>query len=121
VRHLLGPITDFPENDVQIHIIDGQEIGIYNVDGQFYAVRNYCPHRGAPLCLGQHSGTMLPSDPGNYHYGLDKKVLRCPWHQWEFNLEDGQALFGTTQGRVRTYPTTITNGQLFLETSRRAV
>ncbi len=27
----------------------GREIAVYNLDGQFYALDDQCPHRGGPL------------------------------------------------------------------------
>ena len=28
-------------------------VGVYNVSGAFYAIANYCPHEGGPLCSGR--------------------------------------------------------------------
>ena len=36
---------------------DGRSIGVFNVQGQYYALRNQCPHQGAPLCRGKVSAT----------------------------------------------------------------
>ena len=33
--------------------VGGREIGVFNLGGTFYALRNICPHRGAPLCRGR--------------------------------------------------------------------
>ena len=32
--------------------IGGRSIGVFNVDGEYYALRNRCPHQGGPLCDG---------------------------------------------------------------------
>ena len=32
--------------------IEGREIGVFNVHGEFYALRNRCPHQGGALCKG---------------------------------------------------------------------
>ena len=34
--------------------------------------------------------------------GKKDLVLKCPWHQWEFDLATGQALYDETM-RVKTY------------------
>ncbi len=31
-------------------------IGIFNVNGSFYALRNICPHKRGPLCMGEVAG-----------------------------------------------------------------
>lgn len=76
----------------RICAVDGVEVGVFNVDGTFVAYRNYCPHQGAPVCLGRVGGTTLSSAPGQYVYGREGRVLHCPWHGWQFDLESGEAL-----------------------------
>jgi nitrite reductase/ring-hydroxylating ferredoxin subunit len=46
---------------------------------------------------------MLPSPPHTYQYGEEGKVLRCPWHGYEFRLTDGHAVLRPDTMRVRTY------------------
>ena len=82
---------------------NGRSIGVFNVDGHLFALRNTCPHQGAQLCLGTVRGTMLPSDPYEYRYGRDGRVLRCPWHGWEYDLKSGQSWVDPASVRVRSY------------------
>ena len=42
----------------------GRSIGVFNVGGSYHALLNLCPHQRGPLCLGQVTGTMLPSEVG---------------------------------------------------------
>jgi len=95
--------------------VDGREICVVNVDGRLYAFRTVCPHQGGPLCKGTISGTMLPAAPHEYVYGLESRIVRCPWHGWEFDLADGTALFDP-RVRVRTYPVTADDGLVVLST-----
>ncbi len=37
----------------RIFIDDDVEIGVFRVDGAFYAWRNDCPHQGGPVCQGK--------------------------------------------------------------------
>lgn len=94
--------------------IRGRSIGVFNVQGNYYALRNQCPHKGAPLCEGTVGGTFLPSSPHEYVYGLEASVLRCPWHGWEFDLSNGQLLFDDDGTRVKTYRVTIEHGMVVL-------
>ena len=96
--------------------VDGREIGVFNVDGTLYAVRNRCPHQGAELCRGTVGGTMLPSRPHEYRFGLEGRVLRCPWHGWEFDLATGEKLFDPSlRMRVKTYPVVVEDGRIEIE------
>ncbi|HEY2440280.1 MAG TPA: Rieske 2Fe-2S domain-containing protein, partial [Solirubrobacteraceae bacterium] len=32
--------------------IGSRSIGVFNVAGEYFALRNRCPHQGGPLCQG---------------------------------------------------------------------
>ena len=87
--------------------VAGRSIGVFNVHGDFYAVRNVCPHQMAPLCLGKVTGTTLPSRPGEFNWGKDGQILRCPWHAWEFDLTTGQSVFNPHKVRVKRYDVAV--------------
>ena len=78
------------------------------------AVRNWCPHKGAPLCKGPVTGTMLPSEPGAYKWGMEGAVIRCPWHGWEFDLRSGTTLFGTDRRKLIRYEVSVRDGRVLL-------
>jgi nitrite reductase/ring-hydroxylating ferredoxin subunit len=116
----IGEVEDFPVGRMRIVLAGTLEIGVIrHADGTFHAMRNRCPHRGAPLCLGRVSGTMLPSAPGELAYGLDHMVVRCPWHGYEFDIATGRGLFGNAGMRLRTYPVALRDGAAHV-TLRRA-
>lgn len=94
--------------------VAGRSIGVFNVDGELYALRNLCPHRSAPLCLGTLTGTMLPSNPGEFEYGLDGLMLRCPWHAWEFDIRTGESYLDPVHYRVKSYRTEVEDGTVFV-------
>ena len=71
--------------------VAGRSIGVFNLDGAYFALRNRCPHQGGPLCLGRLSGMLTSPRPGEYEYQRDGEILRCPWHGWEFDLRTGQS------------------------------
>jgi nitrite reductase (NADH) small subunit len=81
-RHVIGRVGEVPPGQRKIVEVEGQSIGVFNVCGTFYALKNRCPHQGAPLCLGSLKGTALPGPPGEYHWGREGEILRCPWHGW---------------------------------------
>ncbi|MDP9310984.1 MAG: Rieske 2Fe-2S domain-containing protein [Chloroflexota bacterium] len=116
MKHYVAPVSQIPDGQRLITTVNGRSIGIFNVKGKFYALRNVCPHKQAPLCLGSLGGTMVPTDrPGEFEYGLEDRVLRCPWHGWEFDIATGKALFGISDRRVATYPVEIEDDKLYVE------
>lgn len=112
-EYTVGSVDEIPVGSSKIVKIGKQEIGIYNVNGEFYAVRNLCPHKGAPLCRGLVSGTTLPSKPNEYLWGREGEILRCPWHGWEFDLQTGISLIDPNV-RARTYPVEVRGNQIVL-------
>ncbi len=109
-RHVVGPVEDLPPGSRRIIEVDGRSIGVFNVDGRFYAIRNRCPHQGGPLCEGVTTGLTRPRfDPGrapDVTWEREGEILRCPWHAWEFDLKTGEAVFGYGV-RVAVYKTLV--------------
>jgi nitrite reductase/ring-hydroxylating ferredoxin subunit len=119
VAHRVGHVDDFPEGECRIVEVEGQSIGVYRAGGELYALRNVCPHRLAPLCRGIFGGTMLPSDPDEFSYGMEGYVARCPRHGWEFDIRTGEALFGIDGRRARTYPVTVEGQDVLIALRQR--
>lgn len=112
-RVAVSKVYDIPERAPRIVKVNGREIGIYRVDGKYYAWRNVCPHEAAPVCKGMVCGTRLPSDVYEYKYGHEGEILRCPWHGWEFNLKTGEHLAGTRY-KLKGYPLEQDGEDLYL-------
>jgi nitrite reductase/ring-hydroxylating ferredoxin subunit len=105
--HVVAPTSDLPPGARRIIEVEGRSIGVFNIGGRFYALRNACPHQGAPLCLGSIGGTMVESKPGEYLWAREGEILRCPWHGWEFDVTNGQSVFNPHRTRVRSYEVSV--------------
>jgi nitrite reductase/ring-hydroxylating ferredoxin subunit len=106
-RCVVGRLSEFTPGTRRIVTVGGRSIGVFNIRGQFYALRNRCPHQGAPLCLGRVKGTTLSSKPYEYVYGRDQEIIQCPWHGWEFEIATGRTYFNPHRMRVKTYDVTV--------------
>lgn len=95
------------------------EIGLFRIEGKYYAWRNVCPHAAAPVCAGAIRGTRLPSDVYDYCYGLEDRVLRCPWHGWEFDLKSGHHLAPGSDAKLRGYPVETDDTGVYVVLSKR--
>ena len=102
-RYIVAPVGAIPPGERLIVEIAGRSIGVFNVNGEFFALRNRCPHQGGPLCNGPVSGFVSSSGPGDYHLSRQGQILRCPWHGWEFDIQTGQSWFDPKRVRVRSY------------------
>lgn len=90
--------------------VRGHSIGVFNVGGEFHALLNRCPHQGAELCKGLLQGNVASDRPGELHFDSGTRLLRCPWHGWEFDIKTGRSYFDPKRTRVRSYPTSVEHG-----------
>jgi nitrite reductase/ring-hydroxylating ferredoxin subunit len=90
-------------------------VGVYNVGGSLHAIVNYCSHEGAPLCEGLIGGTNepAPDEPDGLRRVKDGQIVRCPWHNWEFDVTTGQNL-ADPKRRVRIYDVDVDDGKVYL-------
>jgi 3-phenylpropionate/trans-cinnamate dioxygenase ferredoxin subunit len=109
-KHIVGTVDEIPPGGRKLTEVAGRAIGIFNVGGQFFALRNRCPHQGGPLCEGRLAGVLQPGLPGEYHYERPGELLRCPWHGWEFDVRTGQSWFDPARTRVRAYEVQVASG-----------
>ena len=113
-RHVVARLDDFPYGDRRIVRVDGRSIGVINVGGRFYALRNSCPHHGAPLCEGVVKGTMADTPVHEYAYIRHNEFITCPWHGYEFELATGRSIVDPQKTRVRTYEVAVEDGDVVL-------
>ena len=106
-RYVVCAVDELPPGTRRIVAVGSRSIGVFNVRGRYYALRNVCPHQGAPLCEGPLTGTTLPGPPGTFRYGREGDILRCPWHGWEFDVTTGRSIFNPHAVRVRAYPVAV--------------
>ena len=83
-----------------------REIGVFNVGGEIFAVRNRCPHQAGPVCEGglfeRVCAAVAPGGRIREWIEDDGYVLACPWHGWEFDIRSGGCLWNR-ELRLRTY------------------
>lgn len=109
-KYIVGTVDEIPPQARKIVDIEGRSVGVFNVDGAYYALRNRCPHQGAPLCEGQIVGTVRSTGPGSFTYDATRTYLQCPWHNWEFDLASGRSWFDPKRLRVRQYQVSVEDG-----------
>lgn len=109
-RHVVAEAGEIPPGGRKIVEVEGRSIGIFNVGGEYLAVRNRCPHQGGPLCLGTLVGKIESPQPGVYRHSRPGEMIRCPWHSWEFDLRDGRSWFDPARKRVASYEVAVVGG-----------
>ncbi len=109
-KYVVATVDEIPPGERKLVEVAGRAIGVFNLGGEFFALRNRCPHQGGPLCLGRLSGFVHSAAPGEYEYSRHGEILRCPWHGWEFDVRTGQSWFDPARVRVRQYEVTVEPG-----------
>ena len=80
-----------PPGSLRVVEVGGYTVGLFNVDGRFFALADRCPHRGAPLCSrGEVVGAVVPIGD-RLHLQAEGEFIRCPWHKWDFEIATGKA------------------------------
>jgi NAD(P)H-dependent nitrite reductase small subunit len=73
------------------------QVGLFHTGEGLFALDNVCPHRGAPL----HDGFVTDG------------YVTCPWHQWQFQLQDGQCR-NIPGARVPAYALEVREGTIWI-------
>jgi nitrite reductase/ring-hydroxylating ferredoxin subunit len=107
LKYVVARADELPPGDRRIVDIEGRSIGVFNVDGEYFALRNRCPHQGGALCEGKLWGVLTATTPGQFSYEPRKEILTCPWHGWEFHVRTGQSWCDPVRLRVRRYDVTV--------------
>ena len=100
-------VSEIPPGERLLVTVAGRTIGVFNVNGRFYALRNSCPHQGGELCRGALVGLATAERPGEIRYSRQGEILKCPWHGWEFDLATGRSVFDPDRTRVKSYPVAV--------------
>jgi nitrite reductase/ring-hydroxylating ferredoxin subunit len=119
-RFIVGTTDEIQPGQRKIVEIGGRQVGVFNVNGEYFAVLNRCPHQGGSLCSGRQSGLVQSSRPGEYTYSRSGEIIRCPWHGWEFDLRTGQSWFDPRAVRVRRYDVSVEPGSVLVSEAEQA-
>jgi 3-phenylpropionate/trans-cinnamate dioxygenase ferredoxin subunit len=90
------PVEELPPGEVRIVHAGEISIGVYHVDGEYYAIEDRCSHDDGPLAEGDW-------EPEEY-------VAICPRHGSHFDIRTGRALTLPAYLPVETFPVKVEDG-----------
>jgi 3-phenylpropionate/trans-cinnamate dioxygenase ferredoxin subunit len=95
---VVGLVEDLPPGEVKI-VRDGTlAIGVYNIDGEYYAIEDRCSHDDGPLCEGD--------------FEPEEAVVICPRHGSRFDIRSGRPLTLPAYVPVDTFEVKVEDGLL---------
>jgi nitrite reductase/ring-hydroxylating ferredoxin subunit len=109
-RVVVARASEVRPGEPKIVTVHGRQVGLFNLDGEYFALLNRCPHAGAELCRGVVTGLVQSDGPGHYHLERPGEFIRCPWHGWEFDIRTGQSWCDPKSMRVRAYTVSVEPG-----------
>jgi len=84
---------------MRVFKVKDHEILVANVEGEFYAFENRCPHMGYPLYFGRLKG----------------KVLTCGFHYAKFDVTTGKSFRSVTAKPLKKFKIKIQNSLVLAE------
>lgn len=111
--------ADLPPGERTIIDTPAGPVGVFNIDGQYFAIENRCAHQGGPVCTGKQQGALVGEFVGvgkrvKESFSDEVPAIACPWHGWEYDLRTGRHL-GDPDYAIRTFEVIETDGALFIE------
>jgi len=80
-------VSELAPGEMKFAAVDRERIVLANVEGSFYALRDVCGHRNAPLSRGR----------------LDGCVIECPLHFAQFDIRTGKLIDGPVSADIPVY------------------
>jgi len=116
-EHVVGPLAELPPGSKKVVRVGAIEIGVFNVDGQLYALPNVCPHQFGPLCNGTVSATIVADAGHDFKptWVHEDRILACPWHGLEFDVTTGRCIT-LSKVKLRQYRLKVEDGVVTLLT-----
>jgi nitrite reductase (NADH) small subunit len=116
MKHRLFKRDELKPGEKKVVVLNNKSILVVcKSEGEIYAVRNKCPHQGAPLDKGSFNGTVVCNIAGEYKYGRENEIIRCPWHGFEFEANTGCAVHDKNDKKMKTYPVYIEDENVIIE------
>lgn len=114
-RHVVARASDIPPGSRKLVHVAGRDIVVFNIDGELFALSDKCPHRGGSLSKGKLTGLVESSAPGSYRYSRPGEIIRCPWHNWEFDVRTGRSWCDPKRLRLVNYAVSVEPGATLVQ------
>ena len=92
----VGPVEELPPGEVKIVRAGELAIGVYNLNGSYYAIEDRCSHDDGPLAEGD--------------FDAEVGVAICPRHGSEFDVRTGRPLSLPAYLPVETFEVVVEDG-----------
>jgi nitrite reductase/ring-hydroxylating ferredoxin subunit len=109
--HVVARVSEVPPGERKRVEIGRRAIALFNLNGEFFAIGDTCPHEFGSLCKGKLVGLAESDEPGSYRFSRSGEFVKCPWHGWEFDIRTGQSYCDPKAVRVRSFDASVAKGE----------
>jgi len=99
----VADVDELPAGRVKTVTAGTHSMALTNIDGEFTAMDNRCPHQGGPL----GEGSIEVDNDG-------RCMLRCPWHGWDFDPKTGLPPGGHEDTGQRLFPVDLRDDGIYI-------
>jgi len=101
--HRVADLDELPTGRVKTVTAGVHSMALTNIDGEYTAMDNRCPHQGGPL------------GEGSIEVGAEGECwLRCPWHGWDFDPKTGRPPGGHEDSGQRLFPLEVRDDGIYV-------
>jgi 3-phenylpropionate/trans-cinnamate dioxygenase ferredoxin subunit len=90
----VAPASEFPPGTHRVVDVDGAQVAVFNLDGDYFAIEDVCTHDGGILTGGP----------------VDGDQVVCPRHGARFSIKTGEALTPPAFEPVSKLPVRVEDG-----------
>ncbi len=109
-KHVVARVDELKPGERKLVDVAGRPVALFNLNGEYFAIGDKCPHEAGSLCKGKVVGFADSDEPGQYRLSRPGEVVKCPWHGWEFDIRTGQSWCDPGHIRVRAYEAHVEHG-----------
>lgn len=120
--HVVGSTADFPEGGHAVVRVENRWVGVFNIAGELFALRNVCPHQAGPVCeSARTTGTLVARADHDWdlEWAHAGEIIACPWHGLEFHVPTGRC-FGHSRYQLRRYRVRVVGQEVLVSVSGQA-
>lgn len=92
----VASVDELGPGDRRVIDLDGVPVAVFNLEGEYFAIKNECTHDGGELASGE----------------LEGEVIICPRHGARFSIRDGSVLGPPAYEDVRTFEVRVADGKV---------
>jgi len=117
-RHYVCDRKELANGEREIVSVNGVSIGVFKVDGNFFALLNRCAHQYGEVCEGKIKNDIVAEfrasgERPEKKLGRDK-TISCPLHGWEYDIKTGEHK-GDSEFSIPTYDVAVEEDGIYIE------